>query len=151
EGTASLLAVGLALMAALTWAAGNLFFRSTHGASLFAVTVWSSLVPSLPLAITALLLDGPQAVLSPILAPTARGWLVLFYTVVPTVWLGYLLWGTLLRTYPAAKVGPTSLLVPCVALGFAAWLVGEPVSGLRLVGIVVVLGGLAIGLLASIR
>src|SRR5262249_14998196 len=59
--------------------------------------------------------------------------------------------GTLLRTYPAAKVGPISLLVPCVALSFAVWLVGEPVSGLRLVGIVVVLGGLAIGLLASIR
>jgi O-acetylserine/cysteine efflux transporter len=151
EGTASLLAVGLALMAALTWAAGNLFFRATHGVSLFAVTVWSSLLPTLPLGVAALLLDGPDALLSPILAPTARGWGVLFYTVAPTVWLGYLLWGTLLRTYPAAKVGPISLLVPCVALGFAAWLVGEPVSGLRLVGIVVVLGGLAIGLLASIR
>jgi O-acetylserine/cysteine efflux transporter len=76
---------------------------------------------------------------------------VLFYTVVPVMWLGYLIWGNLLRTYPAAKVGPISLLVPCVALGFAAWLVGEPVGGWRLVGIVVVLGGLAVGLLASVR
>jgi O-acetylserine/cysteine efflux transporter len=151
EGTASLLAVGLALMSALTWAAGNLFFRSARGVSLFAVTVWASLMPSLPLALVALLVDGPGALLSPILAPTWKGWSVLFYTVAPAVWLGYLLWGTLLRSYPAAKVGPISLLVPCVALSFAAWLVGEPVSGLRLVGIVVVLGGLAIGLLASIR
>ncbi len=36
-----------------------------------------------------------------------RGWVVLFYTVVPVMWLGYLIWGTLLRTYPAAKVGPS--------------------------------------------
>lgn len=53
--------------------------------------------------------------------------------------------------YPAARVGPISLLVPCVALGFAAWLVGEPVEGLRLVGIVVVLAGVALGLFASVR
>ena len=51
---------------------------------------------------------------------------MLFYTVVPVMWLGYMLWGTLLRTYPAAKVGPVSLLVPCCALGFAAAFVGEP-------------------------
>ena len=98
-----------------------------------------------------LLFEGPEHILAPILMPTWKGWLVLFYTVVPVMWLGYLLWGTLLRTYPAAKVGPISLLVPCVALVFAAALVDEPVGGLRLVGISVVLGGVALGLFASVR
>ena len=56
-----------------------------------------------------------------------------------------------MRTYPAAKVGPISLLVPCTALVFAALLVGEPVGGLRLLGVVVVLGGVALGLFASVR
>jgi O-acetylserine/cysteine efflux transporter len=138
-------------MSALTWAAGNLFFRSARGVSMFAVTAWANLIPPLPFALAALLVDGPAALLRPLLSPTAKGWSVLFYTVVPVMWLGYLLWGNLLRTYPAAKVGPISLLVPCVALGFAAWLVGEPVGGLRLVGIVVVLGGVATGLFASVR
>ena len=87
---------------------------------MFAVTVWASLLPPLPLALIALVLDGPGALLTPILAPTWKGWFVLFYTVVPVMWLGYLIWGTLLRTYPAAKVGPISLLVPCTALVFAA-------------------------------
>jgi O-acetylserine/cysteine efflux transporter len=151
EGTANLLAILLALMSALTWAAGNLVFRSARGVSMFAVTAWASLLPSPLLVLAALIIDGPAAVLVPIVAPTVKGWFVLFYTVVPVMWLGYLIWGNLLRTYPAAKVGPVSLLVPCVALGFAAWLVGEPVGGLRLVGIVVVLGGVATGLFASIR
>ena len=141
----------LALLSALTWAAGNLFFRSARGVSMFAVTVWASLLPPLPLALVALVLDGPGPLLTPILAPTWKGWFVLFYTVVPVMWLGYLIWGTLLRTYPAAKVGPISLLVPCIALGFAALLVGEPVGGLRLLGVVVVLGGVAMGLFASTR
>ncbi len=151
EGTANLLAIALALMSALTWATGNLFFRSARGVSMFAVTAWASLLPPLPLALASLLFEGPGHILTPILAPTWKGWFVLFYTVVPVMWLGYLIWGTLLRTYPAAKVGPISLLVPCVALGFAAWLVGEPVGGLRLVGVAVVLGGLALGLFASVR
>jgi O-acetylserine/cysteine efflux transporter len=149
--SAPVLAVGLALMSALTWAAGNLFFRSARGVSLFAVTVWASLIPPFPLALAGIALDGWEATLAPILQPTWRGWLVLFYTVVPVMWLGYLIWGTLLRTYPAAKVGPVSLLVPCCALGFAAVLVDEPLTLWRLVGVAVVLGGLAVGLFSTLR
>jgi len=151
EGSVGVFPVLLALLSALTWAAGNLFFRSARGVSMFAVTVWASLLPPLPLALIALALDGPGPLLAPILAPTWKGWFVLFYTVVPVMWLGYLIWGTLLRTYPAAKVGPISLLVPCTALVFASFLVGEPVGGLRLLGVVVVLGGVALGLFASAR
>jgi len=151
DGTGNLIAIGLALMSALTWAVGNLFFRSARGVSMFAVTVWASLLPPIPLALASLAIDGPAALLTPVLAPTWRGWFVLFYTVVPVMWLGYLIWGTLLRTYPAAKVGPVSLLVPCAALGFASFLVGEPLEGVRLVGVVVVMGGVAIGVFASGR
>jgi O-acetylserine/cysteine efflux transporter len=150
-GHASIVAIVLALLSALSWAAGNLVFRSARGVSMFAVTAWASLLPTFPLALAGFLVEGPEHLLAPILVPTWKGWLVLFYTVVPVMWLGYLIWGTLLRTYPAAKVGPISLLVPCVALVFAATLVDEPVGGLRLVGISVVLGGVALGLFASMR
>ena len=151
EGSVPVFAVFLALLSALTWAAGNLFFRSARSGSMFAVTVWASVLPPIPLALIALVLDGPTALLTPILAPTWKGWFVLFYTVAPVMWLGYLIWGTLLRTYPAAKVGPISLLVPCTALVFATLLVGEPLTGPRLLGVVVVLGGVALGLFASVR
>jgi O-acetylserine/cysteine efflux transporter len=151
DGAANLLAIGLALLSALTWATGNLFFRSARGVSMFAVTVWASVLPPIPLAIASLVLDGPTALLAPLLAPTWRGWFVLFYTVVPVMWLGYLIWGTLLRTYPASKVGPISLLVPCAALAIASALVGEPLDGLRLAGVAVVLGGVAMGVYASAR
>jgi O-acetylserine/cysteine efflux transporter len=139
------------LMSALTWAFGNLVFRSARGVSMFAVTVWASALPPIPFALASLALEGPGALFAPILAPTWLGWFVLFYTVVPVMWLGYLIWGELLRTYPAAKVGPVSLLVPCCALAFAAWLVGEPIGGMRLLGVAIVLGGVALGLFASIR
>jgi O-acetylserine/cysteine efflux transporter len=149
EGSASLFAVAIALLSALSWAAGNLFLRETRTASVLSVTAWASLIPPLPLLLVSLLHDGAAATFAPILAPTWRGWFVLFYTVVPVMWLGYLMWGTLLRSYPAGKVGPVSLLVPCCALVFSSLLTGEAVGGLRLAGIAVVLGGVALGIFTS--
>jgi O-acetylserine/cysteine efflux transporter len=151
EGQASLLAVGLALLSALSWAVGNLFLRETRSASILGVTAWASLVPPLPLLVAALLHDGWTATMAPVLAPTLRGWSVLLYTVVPVMWLGYLAWGTLLRSYPAGKVGPVSLLVPCCALIFSSLLTGEAVGGWRLAGIGIVLGGVALGIFTSIQ
>lgn len=151
EGSANLIAVGLALLSALSWGAGNLFLRETRAAPVLSVTAWASLVPPIPLLIAGLLHDGWAATMAPVLAPTLRGWLVLFYTVVPVMWVGYLAWGTLLRTYPAGKVGPISLLVPCCALVFSSVLTGETVGGWRLAGIAVVLGGVALGIFTSGR
>ncbi|MBS0520760.1 MAG: EamA family transporter [Proteobacteria bacterium] len=150
-GSVSVLAVGIALLSALSWAVGNLFLREARGAPVFAVTAWASLLPPVPLLLAAALTDGVRPMLAPILAPTWLGWFVLFYTVVPAMWLGYLIWGTLLRSYPAAKVGPVSLLVPCCALLFSSQIVGEPVGGTRLFGMAIVLAGVAIGLFPSLR
>lgn len=151
EGSASVFAIAIALLSALSWATGNLFLREARSSSVFAVTVWASLVPPIPLLIAGFFTDGVSATLAPILAPSWRGSLVLFYTVVPVMWLGYWIWGTLLRTYPAAKVGPVSLLVPCCALVFSSLLTGETVGGLRLAGVAIVLGGVALGIFASGR
>jgi O-acetylserine/cysteine efflux transporter len=149
EGSADVFAVGIALVSALSWAVGNLFLRETRSASVLAVTAWGSLLPPVPLLLASVLVDGFDATFAPILAPTWRGWFVLFYTVVPVMWLGYWIWGTLLRTYPAAKAGPVSLLVPCCALTFASQLVGETVGGLRLLGVAIVLAGVGLGIFAA--
>ncbi len=151
EGSVGVLAIAIALLSALSWAAGNLFLRAARGASAFAVTAWACLLPIVPLLAVSVWLDGANAAFAPIVAPTWRSWLALLYSVVPVMWMGYWLWGTLLRTYPAAKVGPVSLLVPCCALLFSTLFTGEPIGGLKLIGIAVVLAGVAVGLVPLSR
>ena len=73
EGSASLVAVGLALLSALSWAVGNLFLRETRAPPVLSVTAWASLVPPLPLLAAGLLHDGWSATMAPILAPTLAG------------------------------------------------------------------------------
>jgi len=151
EGSTTIVAVGIALLSAFSWAIGNLFLREGRGTSILAVTAWGSLLPPVPLLLASAVTDGIAATFAPVLAPTLRGWLVLLYTVVPVMWLGYWIWGTLLRTYPAAKVGPVSLLVPCCALALSAAITGESIGGLRLLGVAIVLGGVGLGIVASTR
>jgi len=96
---------------ALSWATGNLFLREMRAPSIFSATVWASLVPPIPLLLAGAVTDGWAATFAPILAPSWRGSFVLFYTVRAGDVARLLDLGNALRTYPAAKVGPVSLLV----------------------------------------
>ena len=100
---------------------------------MFAVTVWACVLPPLPL-LCRMVLEGPERV-APIVEPSWRGWLSLLYTVVPVMWLGYLIWGTLLRTYPPPRWGRSRCSSPVWRWASPALLVDEPIGGLRLVGV----------------
>jgi O-acetylserine/cysteine efflux transporter len=146
EGSASLLAVGDRAAVGAELGAGNLFLRETarlgarrsrpgRASCRRCRCCWQPVHDGV---------DGDACADSRADAGAAGS--CCFYTVVPVMWLGYLMWGTLLRSYPAGKVGPVSLLVPCCALVFSSLLTGESIGGLRLVGVAVVLGGVALGI-----
>jgi O-acetylserine/cysteine efflux transporter len=70
--------VGFALVvgAAFAWATGNLIAKrgaGTHGADMFALTVWSSLVPPLPLAAMAFAFEGGSGVAHAVAAMSPLG------------------------------------------------------------------------------
>jgi O-acetylserine/cysteine efflux transporter len=151
EGSASLFAVGIALLSALSWAAGNLFLRETRAGS-----VLSSRPGPVSCRPVAAAVGEPDArrhdgnACADSCADAARLVRAFLYRRAGDV-AGLPDGGTLLRSYPAGKVGPVSLLVPCCALVFSSLLTGESVEGLRLVGVAVVLGGVAWGFSRSGR
>ena len=63
--------------------------------------------------------------------------------------IAYWLWGRLLRDYPAAQVVPFALLVPFVGSAASSIVFGERFGPLRLAGMVTVIGGIAVMLLAK--
>ena len=68
---------------------------------------------------------------------------MLYLGVVATV-LAYAIWGQLLRRYPAATAVPFALLIPFVAAYASSLVFGERFGMLRLVGMGLVLLGLAV-------
>lgn len=140
-----LTAAGLTLTAlsAISWGAGNVLVKRLPRVDPLALAVWLSLVPPLPALVLASLLDGPGAL------PAWRdaSWVaigaVLYLGLGATV-LAYAIWAYLLRRHPAARVAPFALLVPFVAGAASALVLGERFGARRLLGMALVLAGLAI-------
>ncbi|PWN01729.1 EamA family transporter [Nocardioides silvaticus] len=140
-GHVPLLALVLCLLAALSWAVGNVVSRASSVPGGLSLTVWSALVVPVPLSVLAVGIDGPS-VLSD--AVGAFGWeaaLSTLYTAGLASLVGYGIFNGLLSRNPSAAVVPWILLVPPVAIG-SAWLLldQQPTAGELAGGALLVLG-----------
>jgi O-acetylserine/cysteine efflux transporter len=146
---AALLPMVLTLLAALSWAFGNLSTRKAAPDNPLHFTLWMSVVPPLPMFALSLVMEGPAAQwrsLTTLWTPTgltALGGLA--YVVLIGTVVGSGLWTTLMRRNPAGVVSPFSLLVPVVGLTASFLLLGERPSGLEIGAALVVIGGVLLG------
>ncbi len=134
----------LCLASALCWAIGNVLLRGAGKADMLAMAVWLSLIPPIPLLALSLLLDGPTTIAR---ALSAMGWsgagAVIYIAVLSTI-VCYAIWGHLLKQYPAGTVAPFSLLVPIFGALSARLVLGEQFEATRVVGMMLILAGLAV-------
>lgn len=134
----------LTLGAALSWGAGNVLLRGVGKGDMLAMVVWLSLIPAVPMLGLSWAVEGQSAILQ---ALAGAGWIgygaVLYLAVVATL-VGYGIWGSLLRLYPAATVVPFALLAPIFGAVSATLIYGESFGPRRLVGMVLILLGLAV-------
>ncbi len=145
RGGATPLAPFVAVIAAAAcWSLGNIFSIRAGRTNMFAFIVWSSLFAPLPLLALSLLLEDRSAVASAILHPALAVWGGAAFLAYGATMIGFGLWSFLLSRHPAAQVTPFSLLVPVFGIGAATLVFHEPLSGGVLLGIGVVMAGLAI-------
>ena len=141
--------IGLVLVtvSALGWGAGNVIAKraaSEHPADMFALVVWSSLVPPLPLAALAYAFEGGVAAWHAVVTASPLAWgCALFLAYVATLF-GFASWARLLHRYPTALVAPFGLLIPVSGLASGALFLGETLAPLQMVGVALVLAGLVV-------
>lgn len=126
-----LLGFGLTLLAALSWACGNIVTRlvSQYGPmNQLAFVVWASLVPPLPFLGLSLLQEGPEAIVQALTHLTTGTLAAVAYLAWMATLLGYGLWTYLMSRYPTNRVAPFTLLVPLVGLT-TGWLVFDETLG----------------------
>jgi O-acetylserine/cysteine efflux transporter len=139
----------LMLGAAAGWAAGNICIRAARPDDPVRFMIWICLVPPLPLLALSFAVEGPEAIGTALSGIDLGGIGAVAYLAFAATTLGWALWGSLLRRYPAAVVAPFSMLVPVFGLGSAALLLGEPLTPRRLVAAALVVGGVLITLRAA--
>lgn len=137
----------VSMVSPLSFAVGNILLRRAGPMSMFDLTAWLSFVQPLPLLALAFATEGPRAALGSVAHAswTAIG-CVLLLGVVSTSF-AYWAWSHLLRSYSAAQVVPFALLVPFSAAAMSMVMFGETFGPLRLAGMAVVVGGIAVMLL----
>jgi O-acetylserine/cysteine efflux transporter len=144
---APLLPVVVIILAALSWAIGNVLARRAKAASGLSLVVWSGIVVPIPSLALALVVDGPSVVVDSL---THLSWVAILstlYTAVFASLVGYGIWNTLLAKYPTSAVVPFTLLIPIVGI-VAAWLVvGEQPAVSEIVGGAIMLLGLAVAVI----
>jgi O-acetylserine/cysteine efflux transporter len=136
--------LGLGMLSAVSWGVGNVLMKRLPAVDTASLVAWLSLVPPLPALALSLALDGPSHLPRALASASWAGWGgVLYLGVVATI-VGYAIWGSLLRRYPAATVAPFALLVPVVGAWASSLAFGETFGPMRLAGMALVLLGLAI-------
>ena len=137
----------LVLVAAFAWAVGNIVAKRAageHEADMFALVVWSSLVPPVPLAAASWLFEGGPAVVHAVMSASALTWVCIVFLAYVATLFGFASWARLLHRYPTALVAPFALLIPVSGLASGALFLGESLAPLQAVAVALVLAGLAV-------
>jgi O-acetylserine/cysteine efflux transporter len=145
------LGLGLTLLAALAWAAGNLVARAARCVNALGFMAWSSLFAAPPLLVLSLVIEGPATVVQSITQASAGAWLVVAWQALGNSLFGYGVWTWLLARHAAATVTPAALLVPVFGMGASALALREPLPAWKLAAAALVIAGLAINVLATRR
>ena len=137
----------LVVLAAMAWGTGNIIAKRgarDHGADMFALVVWSSLIPPLPLAALSFAFEGGTAAVHAIASMSALAWGCVAVMAYGATLFGFGTWNALLHRYPTALISPFGLLIPVTGLASGALFLGETLAPVQAVGAVLVFAGLAV-------
>jgi len=150
SGAATTLAGLLVIVvAAFAWAVGNIVAKRAagdHSADMFALVVWSSLVPPIPLLIASYMFEGGRHVVHTIASASWLMWACALFLAYAATLFGFASWARLLHRYPTALIAPFALLIPVSGLASGALFLGESLSPLQGAGVALVFVGLLVNL-----
>lgn len=135
----------LVIVAAFAWAVGNVIAKHAAGAhepDMFALIVWSSLIPPLPLALLSYLFEGGPSVWDAVASAGALTWACVFVLAWGATLFGFASWAALLHRYPTGLIAPFALLIPISGLASGAILLGESLAPVQALGAILVFAGL---------
>jgi O-acetylserine/cysteine efflux transporter len=142
----------LVIASGLAWAVGNIIAKrgaGEHAPDMFALVVWSSLVPPLPLAVLSYATEGGPAVVDAVVNASTIVWWCLAVMAYGATLFGFASWNALLHRYPTPLISPFALLIPVFGIASGAIFLGESLAPLQLAGAGLVFAGLVVNTYAN--
>jgi len=146
---ATLMGLLLVIVAAIAWGVGNVVAKHAaqrHRADMFALVVWSSLVPPLPLALVSYVFEGGAASWHAVRDASVFAWGCVLFLAYAATLFGFATWARLLHRYPTALIAPFALLIPVSGLASGWLFLHEGLAPMQAAGVGLVLAGLVANL-----
>lgn len=143
---ADLLLLGAVAAAAVGYAEGAVLAREHGGWRVISWALVCTAPVTVPLTAWAVSTGGGEGGV-----PGTVTWAAFAYITVISMYLGFLAWYAGLARGGIARVGQLQLLQPFLSLGWAAWLLGERITGGNLAAAVIVLVAVAFGRRAAVH
>lgn len=147
NGGTTLIGLVLNLLAALSWAAGNMLTKKVAAQSPLSLVVWGNLAAFPFMMIFSLMIEGPALITSSLQNVSWATIGAVFYITYLSTHLGYGIWGFLLKTYSTSVVVPFTLLVPVVGFLTSAFFLGEDLPFWKVLASMLIMSGLVFNLL----
>jgi O-acetylserine/cysteine efflux transporter len=151
HGDVSPIGFAFILVAAMSWAVGNIAAKRAGAVNPLALVVWGSAVAMPPLLAVSLAVEGTGAIMASLRGLTLGSAAAIGYIVVLSTIVGYSLWARLLHRHPPSTVAPFTLLVPVVGFFGSVVFLGETLPPWKLVSAALVIAGLAINVVGAVR
>jgi O-acetylserine/cysteine efflux transporter len=145
----SISAFAVLMISPVCFAVGNILLRGARGVPMFDLFAWLCLTSAVPLLALTLIVNGVAPTWHALGHMSLTGLVCILVIGGISTSIAYWLWGRLLRDYPAAQVVPFALLVPFVGSAASSFVFGERFGPLRLAGMLTVIGGIALMVLAK--
>lgn len=146
EGNHAVLGVMLIVLSAVAWSIGNVIIKKSGVKEIFSFMVWASLIPPIPLFLTAWLMHGSAAFEGLQASLDLTAVLSILFQVYLATHFAYWGWNSLLKLYPVSTVAPLSLLIPVFGIASSMLILDERISTPNLISIGIIIAGLAVGL-----
>lgn len=145
----TVLGLGVVLLAAASWSAGNLVVKRVGRTDVLPFIAWSSLYPALTLVVLSLLFEGPARIGAAFAEAGVGAWSAALWQAAANTLFGYGAWSWLLARHPAVQVAPMALLVPVFGMGASSLILAESLPAWKIAAAVMVMGGLAVTVFAG--
>jgi len=148
QGNTDATPIGLAviLVAASSWAAGNLVVKRASKVNIIAFLAWSSIFSVPPLALMSYYYEGSSLIASSLISTPWSTWAIVVWQTVGNTLIGYGLWNLLLQRHSTILVAPWALLVPVFGMLASSACLGENMPWWKWVAAALIIAGLVLNL-----
>jgi O-acetylserine/cysteine efflux transporter len=151
DDNTTLLGLVLVLIAAMSWAMGNMVIKKAGKVDIIAFLAYSSLFTVPVLFAMSLYFEGWTLMKSSIQSASMTSVYVVLWQTIGNTLIGYGIWNYLISRYNASVVTPWALLVPVSGMMASYLMLGEPMPIWKIIAALLILTGLALNIYMSVR